>query len=39
MVDKEAALSERDCMWPDCLIRVGRMRACEHSCPFETKKF
>ena len=24
-----------DCIYPDCLITVAGMRACEHSCPFE----
>ena len=26
-------MDKRDCIFPDCL--VGRIGACEHSCPFE----
>ena len=37
-VDPEIAdeRDPRDCMFPDCLMRV--VRVCAHSCPFEQDK-
>ncbi len=29
---------ERDCMFPDCLVKTTFGCACEHSCPFESEK-
>mgnify|MGYP001600625510 CR=1 FL=1 len=32
-------MDERDCMFPDCLVREVYGCACEHSCPFEREKY
>ncbi len=33
-------MDRRDCIYPDCLIRVGPFgRSCENSCEYEVEKW